>query len=60
MMHYFYLIDKYWDDAKASGIAWNDPDLAIKWPIKDPILSERDKTNKTLRQAFPEKFTSKK
>lgn len=56
MMHYFYLIDEYWDDAKATGIAWDDLDLAIKWPIKDPILSERDKTNKTLRQAFPEKF----
>jgi len=56
MMHYFYLIDEYWDDAKASGVAWDDPDLNIKWPIKEPILSERDKTNKTLRVAFPDKF----
>lgn len=59
MMHYFYLIDEYWDDTKATGIAWNDPDLNIKWPITDPILSERDKTNKTLRQTFPEKFSAK-
>lgn len=56
MMHYFYLIDSYWDDAKASGVAWNDPDLNIKWPIENPILSERDKTNKTLRETFPDKF----
>ena len=57
MMHYFYLIDEYWDDTKACGIAWNDPDLNIKWPIDNPILSERDKNNPTLREAFPEKFS---
>ena len=55
-LHYLYLVDEYWDDAKARGIAWDDPDLNIKWPVKDPILSDRDKKNPTLRQAFPEKF----
>jgi dTDP-4-dehydrorhamnose 3,5-epimerase len=58
MMHYFYLIDEYWDDVKAKGIAWDDPDLNIKWPIKDPILSERDQHNLTMRELFPEKFRS--
>jgi len=24
------------------GVRWNDPALAIEWPIGDPILSERD------------------
>ncbi|EKE12523.1 MAG: dTDP-4-dehydrorhamnose 3,5-epimerase [uncultured bacterium] len=55
-LHYFYLVDEYWDDSKAKGIAWNDPDLNIKWPLENPILSERDKNNPTLREAFPEKF----
>lgn len=55
-LHYLYLVDEYWDDSKASGVAWDDPDLAIKWPIKDPILSERDKNNPKLRELFPEKF----
>lgn len=59
MMHYFYLIDEYWDDEKAQGVAWDDPDLNIKWPIGDPILSERDKANPSLRELFPEKFSSK-
>ena len=55
-MHYFYLIDEYWDDSKARGVAWDDPDLNIKWPVENPILSDRDKGNPTLRQMFPEKF----
>lgn len=31
----------YVPDADIS-IAWNDPGLALEWPILDPILSERD------------------
>ncbi len=54
---YIYLVDEYWDDKKASGIAWDDPDLAIKWPVKNPIISERDKNNPNLRELYPEKFT---
>lgn len=34
------------------GIIWNDPVLKIKWPIKKPILSEKDKTNKTFKEYF--------
>ncbi len=24
------------------GVIWNDPDLGIKWPVQEPLLSERD------------------
>lgn len=24
------------------GIIWNDPEIGIKWPIKKPVLSEKD------------------
>jgi dTDP-4-dehydrorhamnose 3,5-epimerase len=53
---YVYLVDEYWDDAKAQGIAWDDPDLNIDWPIKDPVISERDTKNPKLRELFPDKF----
>ncbi len=26
------------------GVAWNDPDLAIEWPIADPHLSAKDQS----------------
>lgn len=53
---YLYLVDAYYDGSDTTAIAWDDPDLGIDWPIKDPILSERDKNNPTLRDLFPERF----
>jgi dTDP-4-dehydrorhamnose 3,5-epimerase len=31
-----------------SGILWNDPAIGIEWPVRDPILSEKDKQARTL------------
>lgn len=53
---YVYLVDAYWNGSDTRAIAWNDPDLNIDWPIKNPIISDRDKNNPTLRDLFPEKF----
>ena len=32
------------------GILWNDPEIGIEWPIKEVILSDKDKTNKPLSE----------
>lgn len=32
------------------GIVWNDPNIAIEWPVKAPILSPRDAALPTLRE----------
>jgi len=55
-VNYIYLVDQYYTGQDTKAIAWDDPDLNIKWPIKNPIISKRDKNNKTLRETFPEKF----
>lgn len=56
VFNYVYLVDAYYDGSDQRAIAWDDQDLNIKWPIKDPIISERDKNNPRLRDLFPEKF----
>lgn len=53
---YIYLVDAYYDGSDTRAIAYNDPDLKIEWPIENPIISERDRNNPTLRELFPEKF----
>lgn len=53
---YLYLVDAYYDGTDTTAIAWDDPDLNVDWPIKDPIISGRDKHNPKLRDLFPEKF----
>ncbi len=33
-----------------SGIRWNDPDIAVKWPATDPLVSEKDRSAQTLAE----------
>lgn len=39
-----------------SGIAWNDPEIGIEWPVDAPILSPKDRDARSLRDwlASPE------
>ena len=41
----FYGCTNYRSEKHEVGILWNDPAIKIKWPIKKPILSERDKAS---------------
>ena len=42
-----------YDPADETGIAYDDPTLAISWPIEDPILSNRDRENTRLSDLIP-------
>jgi dTDP-4-dehydrorhamnose 3,5-epimerase len=33
------------------GIIWNDPDIQIRWPVNDPILSDKDKRHPFLKDS---------
>jgi dTDP-4-dehydrorhamnose 3,5-epimerase len=43
-----YLVDAYFDGSDEFGIAWDDPDLGIAWPVGAPIVSDRDRGNPSL------------
>jgi dTDP-4-dehydrorhamnose 3,5-epimerase len=53
---YVYQVTEYWDGSDTRAVAWDDPDLAVPWPLEDPTLSERDRHNPTLRQLYPDRF----
>ncbi len=54
-----YKVDASYDPSLDITIAWNDPELAITWPLGNPVLSERDRKAPPLsavRDLLPEWF----
>ena len=46
----FYKMDNYYAPESAETIKWNDPDLDIEWPVKEPAaISERDLKGKSFK-----------
>jgi dTDP-4-dehydrorhamnose 3,5-epimerase len=45
-----YLTTGTYNGAAEAGILWNDPDIGIDWPVKDPILSEKDGRQQRLAE----------
>jgi dTDP-4-dehydrorhamnose 3,5-epimerase len=43
-----YKCTDYYDPKDELRIAWNDPAIGIKWPIENPILSDKDRQAPTL------------
>ncbi len=39
----FYQMSEFHAPEAARGLRWNDPALAIRWPVGEPIMSERDR-----------------
>ena len=47
-----YKSSNVYNPATEAGLAWNDPELNVQWPLDgiSPLLSERDKTNPSFRE----------
>lgn len=55
-----YKCSGYYEPEDEGGILWNDPDLAIKWPIAAPIVSARDRALPRLRDVPPERLPQRR
>ena len=48
---FHYKCTDFYSPASEHGIAWNDPDLGIPWPVKSPLLSPKDSAAPRLKDA---------
>jgi len=56
---FVYKVSSIYNPETERGIAWNDPDIGIQWPVAAPLLSERDKHNPGLREWLASKEQSR-
>lgn len=45
-----YKCSRFYSPADERTIRWNDPSLAIPWPVEEPVLTERDAVAPTLHE----------
>jgi dTDP-4-dehydrorhamnose 3,5-epimerase len=51
-----YKCTDYYHPEDEYGIIWNDPDLAIPWPVATPLLSDKDQKFPQLKDLPPEEL----
>lgn len=44
-----YKVTRVYDPSDEATLAWDDPDLAIAWPSREPLISDKDATGRQLR-----------
>jgi len=49
-----YKLSSRYDPETEAGIAWDDPEVAVGWPISDPRTSERDRNAPLLAEIADE------
>ena len=53
---FHYKCTEFYSPKDELAIRWDDPDIGIEWPLKEPQLSERDAKALYLRDAPPERL----
>lgn len=47
----YFVVGGEYSPEQDRGVIWNDPDIGIKWPLKEVIVSEKDKVHPQLKTA---------
>ena len=47
----FYKVNEEYSPENDVGIIWNDPEIGIKWPLENPLLSDKDLNLPSLKNA---------
>ncbi len=50
--HFEYKCTDFYDPADELTVAWNDPQLAIAWPVEAPLLSGKDAAGRRLAEVM--------
>ncbi|MBN2402975.1 MAG: dTDP-4-dehydrorhamnose 3,5-epimerase [Spirochaetes bacterium] len=50
-VHLVYKCTEEYDPKLDTGIRWDDPDIGVKWPVADPIISSKDAVLPLLKDA---------
>ncbi len=45
-----YKLSSYYEPETERGIAWDDPDVGVEWPLDDPQTSQRDRSAPRLAE----------
>ncbi len=53
---FYYKCSAFYSPKDELALRWDDPDIGIKWPLKDPIVSEKDARAPRLRDLAPERL----
>jgi dTDP-4-dehydrorhamnose 3,5-epimerase len=53
---FYYKCTDYYHPGSEVGIRWDDPNIAIEWPIKNPILAPKDCNYPCLKDVPSEKL----
>lgn len=51
-----YKVSRYYVEGDEGGLAWNDPDIGITWPVQAPELSPRDASYPRFKDLGPAKL----
>lgn len=53
---FLYKCSTYYAPQNEGGVVWNDPALDIRWPVDDPLLSDRDRDFPPLAQVAADRL----